>query len=238
MLTGEKSSPAPRTVSLQWDHGFDMNINMHGRITLNKITGLGTYKSWHFERYGAISGYVPPGCYDIFRKRPPMYIWCVTWVDDRGEQQGMWRPTIHSASVPGDKLLDREVSDDDGGDRVRERWEFIRWNQPKYYGATREREEESVRQPGAIQLWEETMRKWSPPARSWVQERWDLERPHSVSALEGEAVNMDDLHLEGCEDDEGDDMEGDEENDEENEDEIEDEIMSKTEEYGRSQTRR
>jgi hypothetical protein len=176
-------SPPAHDVSLQWDHGFDMDAELHGRVTLNKVTGIATWESWHWSMYQAYSGFQPLGCKDIARKRPPMRSWCITWVDQQGgEQQGMWTPVDNK--TPQKEPLNEAESDSKtkkvilrGDEHVRERWEFLRWNEPSY-GATREREEESTRQPGARQHWEEAIQRYTPPVQTWVQERWDIEKPH------------------------------------------------------------
>jgi hypothetical protein len=63
-----------------------------------------------------------------------------------------------------------------GDEHVRERWEFLRWNEPSY-GATREREEDSTEQPGAMQHWKEAVQRYMPLVQSWEYERWDIEQP-------------------------------------------------------------
>jgi hypothetical protein len=174
-------SPA-RTVSLQWDHGFDIDTELHGRVTLNKFTGLGTWNSWHEARRDPFVGFAPLGCKDVVQKRPPMRNWCIAWVDRQGgEQQGMWTSVDSNASrkepvgkvgdpSEGEKVIQR------GDEHVRERWEFLRWNEPSY-GATRGREEDSTKQPAATQHWKEAVRRYMPPVQTWSYERWDIEQP-------------------------------------------------------------
>ena len=209
------TSPA-RTISLQYDHGFDMDAHLHGRVTLNKVTGIATWESWHLSMRNAFSGFAPLGCMDIARKRPPMRKWCVTWVDQQGgEQQGMW---ISEELKTPQKEPVGEVRDESevkkvilqGDERVRERWEFLRWNEPTYYGATREREEESTKQPGARQHWEEAIQRYMPPVQTWVQERWDIEKPYSPNAPDKDDVDIDMEYLNLGEDEDEDEDEDEE----------------------------
>jgi hypothetical protein len=184
------TSPA-RTISLQWDHGFDLDTELNGRVTLNKFTGLGTWESWHEARRNAFVGFAPLGCKDIVQKRPPMRNWCVTWVDQEGgEQQGMWTSINSSASQEEPVNEFREGSEGKkaiqrGDEHVRERWEFFRWNEPSY-GATREREEDSTKQPGAMQHWEDAVRRYMPLVRTWKYERWDIEQPPQTPVVSDE----------------------------------------------------
>lgn len=114
---------------------------------------------------------------DIAKKRPPRQGWCITWVDQQGgELQGNWAP--------------EEVTSQ-GDEHVRERWELLRWNQPTYYGATREREEESTKLPGAMQHWQEAVQRYMPPVQTWVQERWDIEKPYFPNAPDEDGIERD-----------------------------------------------
>jgi hypothetical protein len=188
------TSPS-RTISLQFDHGFDMDTELHGRVTLNKFTGIATWESWHWTRHKALAGFMPLGCMDIARKRPPMRCWCVTWADKQGgEQQGMWGPL---EGVKDESEAKKVMSQ--GDEHVRERWEFLRWNEPTFYGATREREEESTKQPGAMQHWEEAIQRYMPPVQTWAQERWDIEKPYFPNAPDEDEddveIDMEDLDL-------------------------------------------
>lgn len=195
------TSPA-RTISLQYDHGFDMDTELHGRVTLNKFTGIATWESWHWSMYKAFSGFMPLGCMDIASKRPPMQSWCVTWVDQEGEKQGMWIPVEWKGShkEPEDEVRDESEGKKvvlRGDEHMRERWEFLRWNEPTYYGATREREEESAKQSGARQHWEEAIQRYMPPVQTWVQERWHIEKPYAPNAPDDDdaEIDMEDLDL-------------------------------------------
>jgi hypothetical protein len=163
-----------RTISLQYDHGFNMNTQLHGRINLIKFTGIATWESWQRDVSKAWDGFSPLGCKDIAWKRPPMNQRCATWVDQQGgEQQGMWNLI---EGIKDESKVKKVMSL--GDEHIRERWEFFRWNEPRYYGATREREEESMKQPGAMQHWEEAIQRAMPPVQMWAQERWDIEIPY------------------------------------------------------------
>ncbi|KAF2663355.1 hypothetical protein BT63DRAFT_461464 [Microthyrium microscopicum] len=189
-----------RIISLQFDHGFDMDTELYGRVTLNKFTGLADWESWHWGVRKAFNGFFPLGCMDIHRKRPPMYHYCVTWVDQQGgEQQGMW-DWDPSKSLEDKPEIKKVIAR--GDEHVRERWEFLRWNQPIYYGATREREEESTKQPGAMQHWEKAIQRAMPPIQTWVQERWDIEKPYFPIAPDEDDVDIDMEDLELDEEDE------------------------------------
>lgn len=80
---------------------------------------------------------------------------------------------------------------------MRERLEFLRWNEPDYYGATREREEESAAQPGAREHWEEAIQRYMPPVQTWIQERWDIEKAYFSNApdKEDDEVEVEDMDL-------------------------------------------
>lgn len=190
------TSPS-RTISLQFDHGFNMDTQLYGRVTLNKFTGIATWESWHWSMNHAMGYVMPLGCEDIARKRPPMQCWCFTWVDQQGgEQQGMWTPSNGMKDKP--EVHYKKVMTQ-GDEHVRERWEFLRWNEPTYYEATREREEESTKQPGAMQHWEEAIQRYMPPVQTWAQERWDIEKPYFPIAPDkdedGVEIDMEDLDL-------------------------------------------
>jgi hypothetical protein len=184
-----------RTISLQFDCGFNYT-KLYGRVTLNKFTGIANWEDWHLGVRKALAGFKPLGCEDIVEKRPPMYRWCYTWVDQQnGEQQGMWTPSKMMQDRP--EVHYKEVTTQ-GDEHVRERWVFLRWNAPTYYGATREREDESIKQPGAMQHWEEAIQRAMPPVQTWAQERWDIEKPYPLNVPdEGDFdVDMEDLDLE------------------------------------------
>jgi hypothetical protein len=188
------TSPS-RTISLQFDHGFNLDTQLHGRVNLIKFTGIATWESWHWDVRKAWNGFMPLGCWDIAMKRPPMDLWCVTWVDQQGgEQQGMW---TQFERLEDESEVKKVMAR--GGEHVRERWEFLRWNEPTYYGATREREEESIKQPGAVQHWEEAIQRSMPPVQTWAQERWDIEKPYFPIAPDkdedGFEIDMEDLDL-------------------------------------------
>lgn len=211
-LSTEATSASPaRLISLQMEHGFDMNAKLHGRITLCKYTGIGTWDSWHMGWRNALVGFMPLGCNSIARKRPPMLSWCITWVDkEGGEQQGrLARPNeIQQGefSVVSSSEQQKETGSGEGGteeegklkivkgdERVRERWEFLRWNAPNY-GATREREEESFKRRGAWQHWEEAFKRYVPPVQTWEQERLDISTPYQSPNVKPEdEIDFDDL---------------------------------------------
>ncbi|KAF1978473.1 hypothetical protein BU23DRAFT_564065 [Bimuria novae-zelandiae CBS 107.79] len=163
IIPDASSAPAAWLISLQWDHGFDMDTELYGRVTMNKYTGIGTWESWHSE--------------------------------SSSEQ----RKEIGTESGTGaeDK---REIKR--GDEHVRERWEFFRWNAPSY-GATREREEESIRQPSARQHWEQAVKRYMLPVQTWEQERWDIETPHqSPNAPREDDMDEDDMDGDGMDEDE------------------------------------
>jgi hypothetical protein len=189
------SAPSARLNSLQWDHGFDLDTELNGRITLDKFTGLGTWASWHEGWRNAFVGFVPLGCRDWNRMRPPMNRLCITWLDKQGGEQQGGMDAVHSDKQQGDE-------------RVRERWEFLRWNDPSY-DATREREEESTKQPGAREHWEAAVRRYMPPVQTWQQERWDVDTPHQSPNYP--LKNFDDNEEEEAEEGEGLDYEIEEE---------------------------
>ncbi|OAL54201.1 hypothetical protein IQ07DRAFT_584781 [Pyrenochaeta sp. DS3sAY3a] len=223
------ASPTP-LISLQMEYGFDMNNKLHGRITLCKYTGIGTWDAWHMGWRNALVGFTPLGCDSIARKRPPMLNWCITWVDkEGGEQQGRLgipnekRTRMLAAVSRGEQQ--KETGAGEGGaesegklriatgdERVRERWEFLRWNAP-HYGATREREEKSFKRRGAWQHWEEAFKRYVPPVQTWELERWDISTPHQSPNVEHEDEfefeDFQDLKFEEDEDDSMNDIEED-----------------------------
>ncbi|KAI1426994.1 hypothetical protein F5Y12DRAFT_739436 [Xylaria sp. FL1777] len=152
-------------LSLQYASGFWIDAvhdELSGRITLNRFKipfiGAPDRRSWlntiltafgSTTRFGSPRGFMPKGCEDL-RGPPAVQYKAFAWVDDGQEQT-----TIANTS-PNMAIC----------------FLFWRWN---CQGASTEREEASVKEPGAHELWAETVAKAMPPVETWEQERWDIE---------------------------------------------------------------
>ncbi|KAI1125539.1 hypothetical protein F5Y10DRAFT_246763 [Nemania abortiva] len=147
-------------LSLQYDCGFCMGElprepdDLYGRMTLTivnvSITGVLDRDRMRGTLRRAFGAYMPEGCEDL--RTPPYYHWnAYAWVDDSQQEQ----PTAVNASS---SLATCYV--------------FFRWNGA---GASAEREEASVKEPGAAESWAQTIAEAMPPIETWKQERWDIE---------------------------------------------------------------
>lgn len=94
---------------------------------------------------------MPKGCEDL--RGPPVFQFnAYAWADDHPQE----RPEAMVDTSRGQAMC----------------YLLFRWNGN---GATPEREEASVNEPGAHEWWAKAVAKAMPPVEAWEQERWDIE---------------------------------------------------------------
>lgn len=146
-------------LSLQWDRGFCMGENLrqaddlHGRLTLTtfNIPYTGVLDRMESSRalFAAFNGFFPKGCRDLVTWGPFLWV-AYSWVDDGQQEQSTAVETSSQAML----------------------YHFLCWNGN---GANAEREEASVREPGAHESWAKTVAKAMPLIEAWQLERWDIQ---------------------------------------------------------------
>ncbi|KAL6824641.1 hypothetical protein J3E69DRAFT_337169 [Trichoderma sp. SZMC 28015] len=186
------SPTASRFPSLHWHHSDRKELEVEGRVTLTAFlvpyTGGPDLEQIRFSIVRAFKGFVPADCEDLrpppplsrdsipfggqwpglvaFLPKPDGLVWA--WTDTGDNEQ--WQP-------PG-----QSVAAEENGSGQMVVCQFRLWN--GLYGATRQREEASAKNPLARESWETVVSNVIPPVTAWEQERWDIQvAPSYLSPL-------------------------------------------------------
>ncbi|KAL6793774.1 hypothetical protein GGI42DRAFT_333778 [Trichoderma sp. SZMC 28013] len=186
------SPTASRFPSLHWHHSDRKELEVEGRVTLTAFlvpyTGGPDLEQIRFSIVRAFKGFIPADCEDLrpppplsrhsiplggpwpglvaFLPKPDGLVWA--WTDTGDNEQ--WQPPGQPAVAEGNGSGQMVVC------------QFRLWN--GLYGATRQREEASAKNPLAKESWETVVSNVIPPVTAWEQERWDIQvAPSYLSPL-------------------------------------------------------
>ena len=145
-------SPSSAMPCLSWNQGFDLSIELYGRMTLTILSGTADLEEWQNAFRDAFSGFLPKDCEEL-QGSPPFSWFAVTFADKIPEQQQL-------------QLTKNKVKN-----ALDVCYLFFRWNG---HGASSEREKIAFRDPESREAWAKALAKATPPVQSWILERWDI----------------------------------------------------------------